>query len=204
MAASSTKMLDPDGDIIIVLTESANDISTPADTVATPSSSRTQKGKKFHFRVSSEKLRPVSTILREMVEQAQKGHKGDSPCKVEASGFDPNAFSIVFGILHDQYDDVPDKPNLATIRNIGIIVDHYKCLEEVGRFSRQWLLLPDRPTPTEGPSINIDLQQAIDWLFVSLVFHDKPTFLESTKVLIERSTGLLKTRLPIPMGLLGK
>lgn len=198
-------MIDPDGDIIIVLVPHSKNSPTPANAAATTGNPHTPMRKKPQFRVSSDKLRPISPALRQLVEEAKKDHVGDSPCKIEVSGFDPDAFAVVMGILHERLDDIPDKPDLVAVRNIGVIAQHFQCLEQVKRHSGQWLMLPDRPEEIESfCQDEMDLQQAVYWLFVSLVFHDKPAFAGATQVLIEQSTGLLETHLPIPDRLIGR
>lgn len=196
MATSFTQLLDRDGDIIFTLEISDNGTSPLA---------RAFSDKFFPIRVSSKKLCHVSTVLRDMIEQALGGHEGDSPCEVEISGFDFHAFSIVFGILHNNYDDVPERPNLATIRQVGLVAHYYQCTEHIKQTAQRWLyLLEDRPEDIVGLSPTLVLQEAANWLFIALAFHDEDAFFGATEVLVEHTTSPLETDLPIPKSLIGK
>jgi len=113
-----------------------------------------------------------------------QGHKYN----LTAHGFDPEALTIVFDVLHYCTSRVPASISLEILCKIAVIVDYYALHEAVHFFARSWLTAPldDKPPTKYG-------RDAIMWLCIVSVWRLETGIQLSTAVIVRECNEEIRT-----------
>lgn len=211
---SKTVELDPEGDLMIVLSTTeasskypghvclANDpcqehCSAAEDKISPPISSHPNSlDRTLSFKVSSKHVSLASRRFRKMLSgewtEATTVHP-DGCRHVELKGFNSEATNVVLSIIHGKTRSVPRSVGFDLLVMIALLVDDLECHEEVEVFSDMWI---------EGLRADLPLewgQDVIPWILVSSVFRKPKIFQTATRTAIVHSPDSIDS-LGLPIG----
>ncbi|KAJ5919272.1 hypothetical protein N7466_010215 [Penicillium verhagenii] len=217
-----THILDPDGEVIIVLrnanspfaqvsedsipAEKVLEVNAPEEEVPeeevpeadipveAPSDIRIQVSAKHMMFSSSYFKKSLTGLWKESISYQQKGS-----VEITADGWDSNALLIVFRAIHCQYNQIPKKITLEMLAKVAAIADYYDCKDILYVMTDRWI---DSLAEKIETACSRDLML---WIWVSWYFHLPARFKESTSVAMAGSCVLIDgLGLPIPNTVIGK
>lgn len=185
-------MMDPDGDVVIVL-ENPNapfavwDRAPAQDQDCTTSTP-------VKFRASSKHLQLASPVFKAALKGpwiegsvTKRGYR-----QINTSDWDVEAFRIVLNVIHGCNHDVPRVMALEMLCKVAVLVDYYQCHEAFGFSSLVWF------NHLRGSFSETYGRDLILWLCVSYVFGDNTIFNAATKAAIRESSEMIRAlALPI-------
>jgi hypothetical protein len=133
--------------------------------------------------VSGKHLELASSIFKIMVIGPFAEGKADLLCihRIIASDWDPEAFKIILTIMHGYHRDVPRSLSLEMLIKVAMIVNYYKCLENVELYIDIWL---------EGLRLELPTvygRDCILCIFISWVFLKPIIFRNMTQLALRHS-----------------
>jgi hypothetical protein len=217
---SETVELDPEGDLMIVLSapedvsEYPRHVSVANDALQEDCSEAENKasspvpshlsssGITILFEVSSKHVSLASRRFRKMLSgewmEATTVHP-DGCRHVELKGFNSEATNVVLSIIHGKTRSVSRSVDFDLLVKIAILVDDLECHEEVEVFSDMWIEERRADLPLEWS------QDVIPWILVSSVFRKPKIFQTATRTAILHSPDPMDSLgLPISRWVLGE
>ncbi|CAD6444518.1 9e92c67b-038d-4675-a036-19ccf4c8f26d [Sclerotinia trifoliorum] len=207
---------DPDGDLVLVLTqeteledtdegenseESTEPEPGPRDYLEKNvlTNEATAVREDVHMLVSSKHMSLASPVFKAMLQanHFKEGRELASAGKVEISlpDDDPDAFAILMCIIHGRTRSVPREIDLDLLSRISTLVDKYQLHEVVEIMSDRWISQLESELPEE---LTDDL---LPWLSIAWVFEKSSIFKEITRIAERQSKGRIgedRDDIPIP------
>jgi hypothetical protein len=212
-----THIIDPGGDVMIVLRNSpfAQDTSATAipqgsgDDVQSPTNEAAHEENTheplvenyFYIQVSAQHLILASPVFKSFLTGAWENsttHLFGGPVEIPAEGWDVDALLILLRGIHNQYCHIPRKLTLEMLAKVAVIADYYECKESIKIMSNLWIYyLGEIPT-----TYSRDL---ILWVWISWFFQLPVQFTQSTSTVMSCSEDEINScGLPIPDKVIGK
>ncbi|KAJ5935977.1 hypothetical protein N7454_005275 [Penicillium verhagenii] len=210
-----THIIDPDGDVIIVLRNAGSPFARPLENTSEDSTTEDPAIKAgeptveveepiaeslapsyIRIQVSAKHLMFASSVFKklltggwkESVTYLQKGS-----VEINADDWDTAAFLIVLRAVHGQYYDVPRKLTLEMLAKVAVISDYYECKRALNLINEIWI---ENLEEEITPRISRDL---ILWLWIAWFFELPSQFEKSTLIAMSKGSVLLDSLgLPIP------
>ena len=220
-------VLDPDGDLILVLNEEIRDtgddsvrsanalssnIGTPneelgtqptlADDIEQLSQPATDPiMREVCIKVSSKHLILASTAFKAILQpNSQEGHRlrlGLSP-RVPLPDDDPAALLILLNIIHGRFREVPHKVDLEMLTSISVLVDKYDLIQIAEAFTDKWVNRLKKTIPEQFDD------SLLQWMCISHAFQLRKIWKHVTKVAQLHCEGpIFQDDLPIPESTIG-
>ncbi|OAX83944.1 hypothetical protein ACJ72_01685 [Emergomyces africanus] len=208
-----THILDPDGEVIIVLSD-----PNPPFAVAGVTNRSTNENcdfnpggteqydcdealseREYRIQVSAKHLTLASPVFKktllgnwnESVTFLQKGS-----VEITTTGWDIEAFLILLRVIHCQPNDVPRELSLEMLAKVAVIADYYECKEAMGLFLEVWIGKLSGVPANYSRDLNL-------WLWISWVFQLPSQFKEVTLIAMSESPRRISgLALPIPENIL--
>lgn len=234
MATVSVPILivDPDGDLVLLLAPTPPKISNPNDSYAasdtsdfdglsetthveTVPSTELELSKEeitidnSRVLVSSKHMSLASPVFKAMLQGSfQEGLTLKTKGKLEVPLLydDPAAMRILLAIIHGRINTVPLKIDLGTFTQIAILVDKYQCPESVQLLPPIWSKALSNTWFGYGTWADI-----ASWMCIAWQFKLDDEFFKAAQVIQDQSTCSLeeimkqmKYTLPIPKVVIGK
>ncbi|KAI1424094.1 hypothetical protein F5Y12DRAFT_469949 [Xylaria sp. FL1777] len=203
MMAVHEVVLDPDGDILVIVpgklpeghveaTDSGPDginideTEPPAEPVIEseepePSASVPQEEEQWRFKASSKHLALASTYAKKMMagpwREANETHD-DGLLHWNFDGFDVNAISIILSVIHGLNRRVPRIVSLAMLAEIARVVDYLECHEVMELYASIWVDHIRDPVPSPSR------EDWDGWISVAGVFQNTKIFKKWTRIAI--------------------
>ncbi|KAI1302066.1 hypothetical protein F5Y03DRAFT_216802 [Xylaria venustula] len=203
MMAVHEVVLDPDGDILVIIpgklpeglvnnpdpgtdlngTESTTEAPTE-EAVSTEESQPNEPvppEEQWRFKASSKHLALASTYIKEMMtgpwREANETHD-DGLHHWNFDGFDVDAVSIILSVIHGLNRRVPRTISLAMLAQIARVVDYLDCHEVMELYASIWVdhIADTAPTPSR--------EDWDGWISIAGVFQNPLNFKKWTRVAI--------------------
>ncbi|KAF9893542.1 hypothetical protein FE257_010854 [Aspergillus nanangensis] len=189
----STHVLDPEGDVIIVLKKCPEDLFSSSTT-----------GSEYRIQASSKHLTLASAYFKSILDS--KWAEGRSlqdkgTTEINASDFDLEAFIIVMNAVHGRQNKVPRVISVDIFSKIATVVDYYMCHNVVDMCKEVWLhhLKKDLETSIIWDSPNYSINHLTIWVWISWVFGLDEEFRCATHNIAKRHSGIFAPPdIPIP------
>lgn len=200
-------VLDPDGDVIIVLEKSTENRPTDASSNDSPDNEPKEedpeeKPQGIRIRVSSKHLALASPYFKRMLGpnwEEGKSLRATGTTSITATDFDLDALLVVLNAMHGRQDHLPRKLSLEMLANVAVVVDYYQCHGVVDMAKELWInnLKPSFPTTyTENATL---------WIWVAWVFSAAEEFESATTLAIRQCPGPFSPLgFPIPSVVISK
>lgn len=193
----NTKVIDPDGDIILVIPETQPQNQDEANQKVAKSGSPRQ------FRVSSKHLTLASSYFKGRLksnwpEGRELAEKGTAEISLDGPGCDPWALLLILHIFHARGRHVPETVSLKTLLKIALATDYLQCHESVENYGLRWSrnLVPQLPS-----TFSSNTKSSI---MISYTFGWNELFQRTTQLAQQQGKGPLDTAaLPIPQSIKG-
>lgn len=203
---NETYIVDPDGDLFLLLVYSPGKPFAPWDhngdnslSSLDPSSGHAE----FEAKVSSKHLALASLYFNAMLTgpwfEAENCVDGSRHIKLDQEeGFDPEALRILLDIIHGKTRRTPRFVELEILAKISVLADYFQCYEPLEIFVEVWVKKLSDSLPV---LLHRDL---IFWILISSVFHQKAIFEFATRIAILHGAGPMRTlTLPISLKIIG-
>ncbi|KAJ5087213.1 hypothetical protein N7456_010829 [Penicillium angulare] len=224
----ATRILDPDGEVTIILRhaklsqadeaiqESSESSETSDDTPVGEQHSPVEQPnaematgqqpepevQEFRYQVSAKHLTFASPVFKRLLTGGWKEstiYSENVYVEITASDWDDEAFAILLRVIHGQYHEVPQKVTLHMLAEIGVIADYYDCKQALLIMIDMWVNALEEKMPSDYSVTTMR------WIWVSWYFNLPKNFQESTSVAMASSTGVIdKCDFPIPDKVIGK
>ncbi|KAJ5936882.1 hypothetical protein N7466_003332 [Penicillium verhagenii] len=201
-----THIIDPDGEVIIVLRNAGSPFARPPEKKSTQkpaveveeSTADSLARSYIRIQASAKHLIFASPVFKKLLTGGWKesvDYLKMGSVEITADDWDTEAFLIVLRAVHGQYHDVPRMLSLEMLAKVAVILDYYQCKKALDLINEIWIKdLEDKEKIT--PEISRDL---ILWLWIAWFFERPAKFNESTLIAISKSGVLLDNLgLPIP------
>lgn len=176
---TSKLVIDPDGDVVLVLEESTE------------------------LQVSSKGLSLASSVFKAMFSpHFQEGQdlSGPRPKRISLPEDDAEAMTTLCYIIHHRSHSVSKMPQHSTLVEIGFLCDKYDCSEALESWSKTWL------NPYQQ-DVTLGLAGMKHLLFPFYAFNDLDSFKQISIMTVYHTKGFLnkpETTGSLPNGVLGK
>ncbi|KAG2417468.1 hypothetical protein HFD88_008687 [Aspergillus terreus] len=200
-------VLDPDGDVVIVLVKSTKNRATDASLNGSPDDESKEenpeeKPQGVRIRVSSKHLALASPYFKRMLGpnwEEGKSLRAAGSTSITATDFDLGALLVVLNAIHGRQDHLPRKLSLEMLAKVAVVVDYYQCHGVVDMAKELWInnLKPSFPTTyTENATL---------WIWVAWVFSAAEEFESATTLAIRQCPGPFSPLgFPIPSVVISK
>ncbi|EEA24903.1 hypothetical protein TMatcc_008004 [Talaromyces marneffei ATCC 18224] len=188
-----THVIDPDGEVIIVLKDANLPFAVwpdegPADEQSLQQSETGKETEEQCFRIKVSAKHLASPVFKACLlggwnESSTFLENGSTTLTV--SGWDLEAFLIVMRIIHSQNNQLPRRVSLELFAKITVIVDYYKCKDAIAFFSDIWL--DDLESKSDLHLAGAFSRDHMLWMWVSWVFRRDGIFRRSTAVALKYS-----------------
>lgn len=119
--------------------------------------------------------------------------------QVTASDWDPDAFRILFDVIHGYHRDVPRSLSLEMFAKLVVVVDYYECHESIDIYIDIWLKNLERELP------KVYGRESMLWMLISWVLSRADTLQSMAHLALQYSSKLIEVLdLPIPADLLSE
>lgn len=200
-------ILDPDGDIIIVLEKSTDNQPKAASLKVSPrkkvkTETSGQNPQAIRIRVSSRHLALAFQYFKRMLGpdwEEGKSLRADGCTTITAVGFDLDALLVVLNAMHGRQRHLPRKMSLEQLAKVAVVVDYYQCHGVVDMAKELWIknLKPSFPT-----TYNRDVTL---WIWVAWVFSAAEEFKTATLITIrECPRPFSPLGFPLPSAVISK
>ena len=218
-----TYVVDPDGDLVLILgdaeveraqvalaetkqssqqqdeedaTKYLQTESTTTETAKTPLNINQVHQSEIHIRVSSKHLTLASRVFKAML---RPGFAEGSSLQEKGTGElhlpddDPSALLVLMNLAHCQIRRIPRRVDLDMLTQLSILVDKYELHEITEMFTDSWF-----SGLKAGPPEHFT-EELLSWISVSYVFRREEIFTKCTKIAMRESEGIVESPgLPIP------
>ncbi|KAI9767405.1 MAG: hypothetical protein M1839_004509 [Geoglossum umbratile] len=196
---------DPDGDLVLVLTDQATPVGSPKQGSARMRR-RSVRMVDIRCRVSSKHLSLVSPVFRAILQRQFKEAttlRSTGTAAIPLADDCLPAFIILLNIIHGHTRAVPRELSLDMLTEVAILVDKYDCLEVVEVYSDRWI---DKFKEEEMQYVPGGLTKSLmQWLCIAWVFRKHEEFTMATMAATRSAAvGDLADGLPIPSSVLGQ
>lgn len=222
-----THIIDPDGEVIIILRnanslfaqtaeemtldkishglpkpESADGGSATDEDAAEKQTREPMDRSEFRIQVSAKHIMFASPVFKKTLTGGWKEsitylQKGS--VEITADGWDSEAFLILLRAIHCQYNLIPKKVTLEMLAQIAAIADYYDCKDVLYIMTDIWIGSLEEGIPSK---FSRDL---ILWVWVSWFFQRPYAFTTSTATAMSWSDRLINGQgFPIPDKVIGK
>lgn len=135
------QIIDPDGDVIIVLPDSSGE-GSPRKKQKLSDSETTERA--VRFRASSKHLSLASGYFKARLgrrwhEGKELASTGSAEVLVDSPGCDSTTLEIIMDILHLRTRKVPKQIGFDILLNIALATDYLQCHEAVEPYGYRWL-----------------------------------------------------------------
>ncbi|KAJ5751345.1 hypothetical protein N7533_008373 [Penicillium manginii] len=223
----STHIIDPDGEVIIVLQNANSPFAHPPEDdvpedappedappedaspeddapgdgiVEVQPCERMDEGE-FRIQVSAKHMMFASSFFKRCLTGAWKeseAYQQKGLVEVTAEGWDSEALLIIIRAIHCQYSLIPKKVTLDMLAKIAAIADYYDCKDVLYIFTDIWFSSLDKNVTASSQDLEL-------WLWVSWFFKHPTQFKEASSTAMSWSEDLIDVRgLPIPNQIIGK
>ncbi|KAH8694916.1 hypothetical protein BGW36DRAFT_299995 [Talaromyces proteolyticus] len=216
MTDEGTTIIDPDGEVIIVLADanapfavldkkvrsgSSTEGPEKSELATQESDANQDEGRKcYRIQVSAKHLALASPVFKKTLHGGWKESLTflEKGCvEITVHSWDLEAFLILMYLVHCRYRNLPDEINIELLAKLAILVDFYDC-KDVAVFIKKKLAICMENLPATNPR---DVMMSI---WISWVFEMSQQFTESTSLMMSVSMGQIKNLgLPIPSKILG-
>ncbi|KAF1997511.1 hypothetical protein P154DRAFT_278298 [Amniculicola lignicola CBS 123094] len=181
------------------------DVLMPVEAHCTHVRNTTFTDNEIHYRVSSQHLMHVSPRFTTMLSGSTwaEGVRSevDGMYHITIEDYDEDALLTLFNIIHHRNKNVPRKVTLEMLTKVAVLVDYWDCIEVVEILSEVWIEDLRKTSTVPGTYC----RDTILWLCVSWVFKLASEFDTTTRVVVRKATGPIRTLgLPIPPHVIDK
>ncbi|KAI9163622.1 hypothetical protein HJFPF1_05243 [Paramyrothecium foliicola] len=214
MEQLSKLVLDPNGDVEIVLTSPNTqifewvgsegvDVKTAAagnmgDDSGAPSSPNLERPTELRLLASSKHLCLASPVFRKMLTWPHReSNEKKAVHEIRATGWHAREFIMVLDAIHGRHSLIPHGVTSRSIARIGAIADFYDCHESIECFVNSWIDARSSCHPSQYG------EECMLWMLISWVFL-RPTICgEMAGVAMAGCPEELQTMdLPLPLSLI--
>ncbi|KAF4437208.1 hypothetical protein FACUT_5862 [Fusarium acutatum] len=198
--------LDPQADALLIPQKpNLHSLHEPIDECASVTST-------IVFCVSAKHLCLASPVFRKIIQGKFKESEPNDQglLEIRTSEWNAEALLIILDIIHGHNTSVPQRPSLEVIKQIGLIIDYYDCLEAVRIVFVYWhasirdgKTYPCLPSHEDGiiyKGLFGDGETTM--LFMAWMAQDQEYFKLLTRCAILTANGLVETHLPVPAQIL--
>lgn len=215
---SSITILDPDGDVLLIVHDPANmdedgNISkhnSSAAATAGPKSNtptpveRAQDAavsESREFKVSSKHLILASGYFKKALNgpwrEATVIHD-DGLRHVRIGEFNFDAMAIILNVIHGKDSLVPRELDLRMLAEVARVVDYLQCYEVMGLYSTCWISHLQKLIPSNYNS------KLLLWIFIARAFRNEAIFGTCTRIaILAVRSQIANTSLPLLPQILG-
>ncbi|RAK96114.1 uncharacterized protein BO80DRAFT_497258 [Aspergillus ibericus CBS 121593] len=213
--ASEYDIIDPRGDMLLLVEKHAGQFHTRLLTVSASSTLANEGPEQSsgelvratknnlpspditqaRIRVSSKHLAFSSRFFQEKFSSEERLNQEDilPPCFNNLG-----ALYVLLNAMHCRARNVPRHITLDTLCMLAILIEEYECLEAVEVFAETWIMNLSEGVPK---MFNKDAGR---WLYIALAFRNNVLFHHMTRIAIRESPGPVPTfGLPVPNSLIG-
>ncbi|KAJ5924357.1 hypothetical protein N7466_008544 [Penicillium verhagenii] len=213
-----THIIDPDGEVMILLRDANSEFAQPYDMTVFDSSSEDERRisgikespfeklpdetPEFRIQVSAKHLMFASPVFKKLL----TGHFKESvtywqegSVEITAESWDLEAFMIVLRAIHGLHAEIPQELSLEMVAKVAVIADYYDCKAVLYLMTDMWLNSMEKINYEEVKLSMAVVRDLIIWLWISWTFQLSSKFKETTSIAMSRSFGLIDSLgLPIP------
>ncbi|KAJ5925538.1 hypothetical protein N7454_008177 [Penicillium verhagenii] len=219
-----THIIDPDGEVMILLRDANSTFAQPCDMTVFDTSSEDERRisdvkeppveeppaetPEIRIQVSAKHLIFASPVFKKLLTGRFKEsvtYWQEGSVEIAAEAWDLEAFLIVLRAIHGLHAEIPQELSLEMIAKVAVVADYYDCKAALYLMTDMWVNNVEKVNYEEEKLSTAVLRELIIWLWISWTFHLSSKFKETTSIAMSRSFGLIESLgLPIPHAVISK